>query len=99
MSHHQKLTGLVAAADADADTPKPDLTVTNDTKPFTDEELVNKITETMYEQAADPGQKIKVEVKKDSVITISTHSFATLEESNRPVKPYGFCGTSGSCTG
>jgi hypothetical protein len=53
----------------------------------------------MYEQAADPGQKIKVEVKKDSVITISTHSFATLEESNRPVKPYGFCGTSGSCTG
>lgn len=77
MERFQKIS---EAADADEATPKPDLTVTNDTKLLTDEELVKKINEKMTEAAGDSDQKINVEVKQDTVITTTTHTFATLED-------------------
>jgi hypothetical protein len=53
-------------------------------KPFTDEELVKKLTGQMNEDdgdnADDSGQKFKIEAKKDTVVITATRSFSSLEE-------------------
>ena len=77
MERYQKMRD---ANDGDEDAAKPALTATNDTKPFTDDELSKKITDAMAENAEAQDQKINVLVKKDDVITTATRSFASLEE-------------------
>lgn len=68
-------------------TPEAEQSSTNETaatKPFTDEELTKKITETKNlrtdESGDDSAQQFHVEVKKDIVVTTATRSFASLEE-------------------
>ncbi len=61
-----------------------DLSSTNATKLYSDEELTRKIAETMNERAGesaeDSDQKLNVEIKKDTVLIITTRSFASIEE-------------------
>ncbi len=72
------------ATEAGEEPTKPDLTSTNETKPFTDEELAKKLNESMNERYGenmeDSGQKYTVAMKTNTVVFTSTRSFASLEE-------------------
>jgi len=69
----------MAEAD-DEDAVKTSLTATNETKPFTDDDLVKKISDQMDEGAQSTGEKFQVELKTNAVIVVSTRSFASPEE-------------------
>ncbi len=56
------------------------LTATNEAMPFTDDELVKKISEQMDERAQNSGEKNRVELKTNAVIIVSTRSFSSPEE-------------------
>jgi hypothetical protein len=69
---------MAEAGEGDATTAV--LTATNEAKPFTDDELVKKISEQMDERAQNSGEKIRVELKTNAVIIVSTRSFSSPEE-------------------
>jgi len=68
----------------DAAPPKPELSSTNEAKPFTDEELRTKLNDSMAERynnfAEEAGQKFGVEVKKDTVVFTTSRTFPSIEE-------------------
>jgi len=65
------------SADDDSDTPAPQSVTTNNTQPFTDEEITKKLNEWMEERDENSEQKSTVTVQKDEVITKGTRTFAT----------------------
>jgi hypothetical protein len=75
--HYEKMSEAADEADAAA---KTDISSTNETKPFTDEELAKKMSEPLNDRDEEAGQKSNVEVKKDAVVITTTRSFATLED-------------------
>ncbi len=80
MERFQKMSEAQEAGENPA---QPGVSATNEVKPFTDDELAKKLTETMNERADEsgaPGGTNSVTVKKDSVLITTTHSFATVEE-------------------
>jgi len=86
MERFQK-TSEAAEEGEDSTTTAADLSATNaaaEPKPFTDEELAKKITDTMNERAEEgaegPGQNINVQVKKDLVVTTTTRAFSSIED-------------------
>lgn len=71
----------------DATPPAADLSATNGAagpKPFTDEELTQKMTGAMQERAdasaENSGRKFTVEVKKDTVTTTTSQTFSSIED-------------------
>jgi len=75
------------SAEQDEESPEAELSSTNATtepKPFTDEELIKKLTEMMDRQMENSGaegsQKFTVEMHQDIVSIITTRSFASLDE-------------------
>lgn len=75
-----------AAESGDQDTVagEGDLSSTNATTPFTDEELTKKLkdarNEGTDESALDADEKLDVVVKKDTVVITTTRSFTSIEE-------------------
>jgi hypothetical protein len=84
MERYRKMSegGGEEAPPADAD-----LSATNgaaEAKPFTDEELTKKMTDSVNERAEESvensGQKFNVEVKKDTVTITTSQTFASIED-------------------
>jgi len=77
----ERFMKMAEARESGDETTQPDVSSTNDTKPFTDDELSKKLAETMNARGEeDSDQKVVAEVKKDDVVIVAMRSFASIED-------------------
>jgi hypothetical protein len=83
----ERYEDMQEAAEDSSGEAKPAVSATNNVAAYTDEQLAAKLTENFNDRDNGSGGKFAVRVEKDSVVTVTTNTYPTLEEMLRERYP------------